>query len=268
MEGPRRLEGLPRGCSAAAWLEGLLPHPPEALGSRLDRCRKALEEGSFDPEASLLAGRREEPAGLVVCTTEGSESRIEILAVGENHRRRGLGRALLKAAISSLRERGQAVVRAEPVSSREGPWRSLLESLGFAGRSPRVPAHAPDPERGPSRLPGSAGVRAAQPRARGGGGLGASEERLLSRRPLAAGTLPGGAGRQPGLRAGQDPGGHPGGKARRHHHRLGGRPRRGARRAHPLGGRASPASRRGPGQGPERPAPCGSWRRGATPMPG
>ncbi len=135
MEGPRRLEGLPRGCSAAAWLEGLLPHPPEALGSRLDRCRKALEEGSFDPEASLLAGRREEPAGLVVCTTEGSESRIEILAVGENHRRRGLGRALLKAAISSLRERGQAVVRAEPVSSREGPWRSLLESLGFEGRS-------------------------------------------------------------------------------------------------------------------------------------
>ena len=130
-----RLDAVLPGCTPSAWLEALLPHPPEALGSRLDRCRKALEAGSFDPEASLFAGRREEPSGLVVCTTAGSASLIEVLAVGEAHRRRGLGRTLLKAAVSSLRERGQATIRAEPVSSREGPWRSLLESLGFEGRS-------------------------------------------------------------------------------------------------------------------------------------
>ena len=131
----QRLDTPPEGRSASGWLEGLLPHPPEDLESRLDRCRRLLEEGSFDREASFFAGRREGPAGLVVCTTEGSASRIEVLAVGEAHRRRGLGRTLLKAAVSSLRERGQATIRAEPVSSREGPWRSLLESLGFAGRS-------------------------------------------------------------------------------------------------------------------------------------
>lgn len=135
MEGLRRLDALPRGCSASAWLEGLLPHAPEDLESRMDRCRKVLEEGSFDPEASLFAGRREDPAGLVVCTTEGSASRLEMLVVREDDRRRGLARALLEAAVSSLRARGQATVRAEPVSSREGPWRSLLESLGFEGRS-------------------------------------------------------------------------------------------------------------------------------------
>ena len=134
METLGRLDALPPG-APSAWLRGILPHPPEDLESRLDRGRKALEEGGFDPEASLFAGRREDPAGLVVCTTEGSASRIEILAVREGDRRRGLGRALLEAAVSSLRARGQATVRAEPVSSREGPWRSLLESLGFGGRS-------------------------------------------------------------------------------------------------------------------------------------
>ena len=135
MEALRRLDARPEGRSAAAWLEGLVPHPSEDLEPRLHRCRKLLQEGSFDPEASLFAGCGEEPAGLVVCTTEGSGSRIEILAVREADRRRGLGRALLQAAISSLRERGRAAVLAEPVSSREGPWRSLLESLGFEGRS-------------------------------------------------------------------------------------------------------------------------------------
>ena len=134
METLRRLDALPPG-APSAWLDRLLPTPPEDLESRLDRCRKALEEGGFDPEASLFAGRREDPAGLVVCTTEGSASRIEVLVVREGDRRRGLGRALLTAAVSSLRARGQATVRAEPVSSREGPWRSLLESLGFGERS-------------------------------------------------------------------------------------------------------------------------------------
>ena len=134
MEGLRRLDALPPG-APSAWLDRLLPAPPEDLESRLDRCRRALEEAGFDPEASLFAGRREDPAGLVVCTTEGSASRIEVLIVREGDRRRGLGRALLTAAVSSLRARGQATVRAEPVSSREGPWRSLLESLGFEGRS-------------------------------------------------------------------------------------------------------------------------------------
>ncbi|MCY3738653.1 MAG: GNAT family N-acetyltransferase [Gemmatimonadaceae bacterium] len=152
----RRLDALPRGCSASAWLEGLLPDPPEDLESRLDRCRKLLDDGRFDREASLFAGRREDPAALVVCTTAGSASRLEMLAVGEGDRRRGLGRALLTAAVSSLRARGQATVRAEPVSSREGPWRSLLESLGFEGRSlgslrmhrrlnGRLPAHPVPP---------------------------------------------------------------------------------------------------------------------------
>ena len=71
METLRRLDALPPG-APSAWLEGLLPDPPEDLGSRLDRCRKVLQEGSFDREASLFAGRREDPAGLVVCTTAGS----------------------------------------------------------------------------------------------------------------------------------------------------------------------------------------------------
>ena len=135
MEALRRLDALPGGRSASAWLEGLLPHPSEELESRLHRCREVLEKDSFDREGSFFARRREEPAGLVVCTTEGSGSRIEILAVGEGDRRRGIGKALLRAAVSSLRSRGQAAVLAEPVSSREGPWRSLLESLGFEGRS-------------------------------------------------------------------------------------------------------------------------------------
>ena len=135
METLRRLDARPEGRSASAWLEGLLPYPPEDLESRLDRCRRLLEECTFDPQASLFAGRREDPAGLVVCTTEGSGSRIEMLAVHEADRRRGLGRSLLEAAIASLRKKGQRTLRAEPVSSREAPWRSLLESLGFEGRS-------------------------------------------------------------------------------------------------------------------------------------
>ena len=135
MEGLRRLEALPGGRSACAWLERLLPQPPEDLESRFERCRHVLQEGSFDAGSSLFAGGGEEPAGLVVCTTEGSGSRIEIIAVRESDRRRGLGRALSQAAVSSLREQGRATVRAEPVSSREGPWRSLLESVGFAGCS-------------------------------------------------------------------------------------------------------------------------------------
>ena len=115
-----RCDELPiKGTSPEKWLTRVVQPPAPVDGARYDRCRRLLEEGSFDAGASLFAEIEEKPAGLVVVTRTDRESRLELVAVRQDLRRRGLGTGLLEGAVSALRDAGVRIFRVDAVSSRE-----------------------------------------------------------------------------------------------------------------------------------------------------
>jgi ribosomal-protein-alanine N-acetyltransferase len=83
--------------------------------------------------------------GFLIVRSAGDEAEILTLAVDPSHRRNGLGRALLAAAIASLREAGAKRLFLE-VDEAHAPARGLYQSLGAVavGRRPRYYEHGAD----------------------------------------------------------------------------------------------------------------------------
>jgi len=96
---------------------------------------------------SLIASTApEEPVhGFLIVRTAGDEAEILTLAVGPSRRREGLGRALVAAAIASLREAGAKRLFLE-VDEANAPARGLYQSLGAVavGRRPSYYEHGAD----------------------------------------------------------------------------------------------------------------------------
>jgi ribosomal protein S18 acetylase RimI-like enzyme len=110
---------------------GELTPGPERLAARM---RELLEEGQT---AVLLGGGADE--GLAVLRfrpaiwTEGLECYLAELYVAPEHRGRGVGRALLEAAIALARSRG-ATYMDLCSGEQDVAARALYESLGFSNR--------------------------------------------------------------------------------------------------------------------------------------
>ena len=96
---------------------------------------------------SLIASTAPEQAarGFLIVRSAGDEAEILTLAVDRNHRRRGLARALLSAAIDALREAGAKRLFLEVEAGNESA-RGLYQSLGAvaAGRRPGYYEHGAD----------------------------------------------------------------------------------------------------------------------------
>ena len=106
----------------------------------------ALEAACFsDPwPEQILARELENPLSLWLCAMRGDtvagyvgsqtvlgEADMMNLAVAPEHRRQGLGRALVLALCSALREHMQASVLTLEVRDSNMPAAALYESLGF-----------------------------------------------------------------------------------------------------------------------------------------
>jgi ribosomal protein S18 acetylase RimI-like enzyme len=108
------------------------PAPP--VGELADRISRLLEGGDT---VVLLAG--DGPDGLAVLRfraaiwSSGLECYLAELYVAPARRRRGLGRALMEAAIEVARERGADTMEIG-VDEPDDAARRLYESLGFTNR--------------------------------------------------------------------------------------------------------------------------------------
>jgi ribosomal protein S18 acetylase RimI-like enzyme len=109
------------------------------LGALADRVRELLAEDDF---VVLVGGA--EPRGLAVLRfrpsiwTPGMECYIAELYVQPNRRRRGLGLALMNAALEAARDRGADFIEVATSEDDTGA-RALYERLGFVNRE-----HPPD----------------------------------------------------------------------------------------------------------------------------
>lgn len=90
------------------------------------------------PGAFALAGR----GGFVLARTAADEAEILMLAVLPDFRRRGLGRALLAAAVQEASARGARTLFLE-VAAGNAPARALYAGSGFAEAARRA-AYYPD----------------------------------------------------------------------------------------------------------------------------
>ncbi len=83
--------------------------------------------------------------GFLIVRSAGDEAEILTLAVDPSHRRQGLARALLTAAIDSLRKAGAKWLFLEVDEANEAA-RGLYQSLGAVavGRRPRYYEHGAD----------------------------------------------------------------------------------------------------------------------------
>jgi len=77
------------------------------------------------------------PAGYLLLSWVLDEGTVERIGVAPEHRRRGIGRALLERGIGALRERGVRQVWLEVGASNEAAIR-LYEEAGFAPVSRRI----------------------------------------------------------------------------------------------------------------------------------
>ena len=109
------------------------PTPPPAVLS--ERIRRLMDDGHT---AVILAG--EKPDGVAVLRfrlaiwSNGLECYLAELYVVPHQRGRGLGRALMEAAIEHARERGADTMDIG-VDDPDATARALYESLGFSNRS-------------------------------------------------------------------------------------------------------------------------------------
>jgi ribosomal-protein-alanine N-acetyltransferase len=83
--------------------------------------------------------------GFLIARCAGDEAEILTLAVEPNHRRQGLARAILAAAIAALRKAGAKRLFLEVEAANESA-RGLYQSLGAVavGRRPRYYEHGAD----------------------------------------------------------------------------------------------------------------------------
>lgn len=89
-----------------------------------------VEETLQDAGDLLFAATGHEPVGVAWLRLDASDGRIEPVGVAPSHQGRGVGRALLRAALLALRERGAREARLG-VWRRNRPAIRLYRQLGF-----------------------------------------------------------------------------------------------------------------------------------------
>ena len=112
----------------------------------LERGRdRTIRERAWLSFAPRLAAPEQTVQGFLIVRSAGDEAEILTLAVDPSHRRQGLARALLAAAIDSLRKAGAKRLFLEVDEANE-PARGLYQSLGAVavGRRPRYYEHGAD----------------------------------------------------------------------------------------------------------------------------
>lgn len=103
---------------------------PEAL-------RQALHAGTISAEASHVLWHGPRPVAAIGVSFEpGAAAKIQWLAVAPDHRRRGLGKRLLRHAIAAARSGGCTTVTNSSVDSRWQAAVGLFESHGFVWADP------------------------------------------------------------------------------------------------------------------------------------
>ena len=91
----------------------------------------ALAETMNGEGAAFYTAREDGiPVGYVGSFPAGNEREITNIAVSPDHRRRGIGRALLTALIAGMKQRGEERLLLE-VRASNLPARTLYESIGF-----------------------------------------------------------------------------------------------------------------------------------------
>ncbi|MES1199175.1 MAG: ribosomal protein S18-alanine N-acetyltransferase [Pseudomonadota bacterium] len=96
-----------------------------------------IEKLMANPASFALVAQEREVHGFVLAWAIVGESEILTLAVAPEHRRRGVGRALLDAAMAAAITRGASAMVLD-VADDNAPARTLYERAGFtqAGRRP------------------------------------------------------------------------------------------------------------------------------------
>jgi ribosomal protein S18 acetylase RimI-like enzyme len=115
---------------------GLRPGSPAGRAALEQRLREALD--SQDRQLVLVVDDRDEPLGMALFTVASANALLDVPAlhmthavVGDRHRRRGAGRALVAAAAAAAEERGlDQVVVSVRAGSREA--NRFFARLGFA----------------------------------------------------------------------------------------------------------------------------------------
>lgn len=103
-----------------------------------ERMTSGLDAGSDQAGRVLFAsadGVR--LAGFVICTYAAGEAEIESIAVSEGQQRRGVGRALLNAAVAELDGRGVVEIHLE-VRASNAKAIGFYRAVGFAERGRRA----------------------------------------------------------------------------------------------------------------------------------
>lgn len=96
-------------------------------------CDEHLSDPNLHLASSRIAREAGQPAGFVVCRLTAGQGYIDLLAVAPDARRRGLGRALLCHALSTLAAEGADEIRLDVASDNSGAL-ELYRSVGMRDR--------------------------------------------------------------------------------------------------------------------------------------
>jgi GNAT superfamily N-acetyltransferase len=91
---------------------------------------RMIETSDLDLDAARIARVAGEPAGVCMLGVRGDEGWIGGMGVVPQHRREGIGEALMRAVLEEARGRGVRRVRLEVLEENDGA-RLLYEKLGF-----------------------------------------------------------------------------------------------------------------------------------------
>jgi ribosomal protein S18 acetylase RimI-like enzyme len=100
----------------------------EAIAGATDDGRSIRKLCSVDPSALLVAEQDGQLVGTVIAAWDGWRGNLYRLAVRSTHRRRGIGRALVLAAVAQLRNRGTTRISAVVFETDEAF--ALAEAIG------------------------------------------------------------------------------------------------------------------------------------------
>ena len=112
---------------------------PEESRRLWSRAAKADLSGEADPAVVLWDRKRDRPAGLATVHLEGTEARLNIMAVGIAYRGRGLGRLMMGEIFNRLR--GRAFVLKVETASYNLPALRLYQSVGLSHTAPLAALH-------------------------------------------------------------------------------------------------------------------------------
>jgi ribosomal protein S18 acetylase RimI-like enzyme len=142
-----RADLAPRSLRAPSWPEGIdvrtfTPKDARSLHSLLEHGYRAgggsvaafeawlpqmTSDAEYDPELWFLSENRSVLVGAVLCWTSGF---VKDLVVRESWRSRGVGKALMRHALTTFRARGATAVELKVHADNQGAVR-LYERLGL-----------------------------------------------------------------------------------------------------------------------------------------